>query len=127
MNVISLFSGAGGLDLGFKNAGANIVWANDIDKDAVETYKLNLDNNIICEDIKKINPEDIPDADVIIGGFPCLGFTVAKGKSRDICDFHNFLYLEYLRITKAKNPKLFLIENVPELKEGYLLKSFLIE
>src|SRR5574344_1070880 len=105
MNVISLFSGAGGLDLGLKNAGTNIIWANDIDKDATETYKMNIDDNIVCEDIKEINQKDIPDGDVIVGGFPCLGFTIAKGNCRDVLDDHNFLYLEYLRILKEKMPK----------------------
>ncbi|WP_400253934.1 DNA cytosine methyltransferase [Methanobrevibacter smithii] len=124
MNVISLFSGAGGLDLGFIKAGANIIWANDIDKWAVETYEKNIDNNIVLGDIKEISTDEIPNADLIIGGFPCLGFTVAKGSSRDICDEHNFLYLEYLRITEAKMPKAFLIENVPGIKRGLSFKDF---
>lgn len=124
MNVISLFSGAGGLDLGFTKAGANIIWANDIDEKAVETYKENIDDHIILGDIKEISVTDIPDADMIIGGFPCLGFTVAKGSSRDIGDEHNFLYLEYLRITESKKPKVFLIENVPGIKRGLSFKDF---
>lgn len=122
--MISLFSGAGGLDLGFTKAGANIIWANDIDEKAVETYKENIDDHIILGDIKEISVTDIPDADMIIGGFPCLGFTVAKGSSRDIGDEHNFLYLEYLRITESKKPKVFLIENVPGIKRGLSFKDF---
>ena len=55
MKVVSLFSGAGGLDLGFKMAGHDIIWANDLYGDAVETYRLNLGNHIVCEDIFKVN------------------------------------------------------------------------
>lgn len=124
MDVVSLFSGAGGLDLGLVKAGANIVWANDIDQDAVETYKKNIGDHIVLGDIKDIDVNDIPDCDVIVGGFPCLGFTVAKGCSRDIKDENNFLYLEYLRITEAKKPKVFLIENVPGIKRGLSFKEF---
>ncbi|MCD6371328.1 MAG: DNA cytosine methyltransferase [Candidatus Aenigmarchaeota archaeon] len=123
MRIISLFSGAGGLDLGFKKAGAKIVWANDIDKDHGITYKHNV-GDIVVEDIKKINVEDIPDADMIIGGFPCLGFTVAKGKYRKVNDDYNFLYKEYLRVLRYKKPSYFLIENVPGMIRGEQFKRF---
>ena len=72
--VLSLFSGAGGLDLGFKQAGFEIIWANDIDKYAVQTYKKNLGDHIILGDINNIDFDTIPCADVIIGGFPCQPF-----------------------------------------------------
>ena len=68
--VVSLFSGAGGLDLGFKEAGFQIVWANDFDKDAVATYNLNIGNECVFGDIEQIPSSDIPDCDIIIGGFP---------------------------------------------------------
>ena len=61
MNIISLFSGAGGLDLGLIHAGHHIVWANDIDANAVATYRANVDPNIIQADIRDININDIPD------------------------------------------------------------------
>ena len=83
MKVVSLFSGAGGLDLGFKMAGHDIIWANDMYADAVETYKKNIGDHIICEDISKIKAEDIPDCDIIIGGFPCQGFSVANTKRHE--------------------------------------------
>jgi DNA (cytosine-5)-methyltransferase 1 len=124
MKVISLFSGAGGLDLGLHKAGANIIWANDIDQDSVKSYEKNIGNHIVLGDIKEIDEKFLPDGDVIVGGFPCLGFTIAKGKSRKTCDENNFLYLEYLRLTKEIMPKLFLIENVPGMKRGISFKDF---
>ncbi|SFV65887.1 DNA-cytosine methyltransferase [hydrothermal vent metagenome] len=125
MKVISLFSGCGGVDLGFVKAGATILWANDIDCDAVKTYKQNIANHIICKDIYDVAVEEIPNgADLIVGGFPCLGFTVAKGKSRNINDSVNFLYKEYIRVLKAKKTKYFLIENVPGMRSGKEFNSF---
>lgn len=124
MKVVSLFSGAGGLDLGFVRSGAQIIWANDIDPDSVKTYAENVGDHIVLGDIEKIKESDVPDADAIIGGFPCLGFTVAKGKSRTVLDPHNFLYLEFLRITKYVRPKYFLIENVPGMIRGKDFKNF---
>jgi DNA (cytosine-5)-methyltransferase 1 len=125
MKVISLFSGCGGVDLGFIKAGAKIIWANDIDSDAVKTYQQNIGNHIVCKDIYKVDVDEIPnDADLIVGGFPCLGFTVAKGKSRNINDSVNFLYKEYIRILKAKMTKYFLIENVPGMKSGKEFNNF---
>lgn len=111
MNIISLFSGAGGLDLGLIQAGNNIVWANDIDKDAVTTYKANIGNNIICDDIKNINISTLPKADVVVGGFPCQGFSVAN-KLRSLDDNRNQLYKFFYSIIKEKQPNFFIAENV---------------
>ena len=111
MKVVSLFSGAGGLDLGFKMAGHEIIWANDLYEDAVETYRHNLGNHIVCEDISQIAAENIPDCDIIIGGFPCQGFSVANTKRHEN-DERNSLYKELIRIIDAKKPKFFLAENV---------------
>lgn len=111
MKVVSLFSGAGGLDLGFKLAGHEIVWANDLYGDAVETYKKNLGNHIVCDDIFNVKADEVPDCDIIIGGFPCQGFSVANTKRHEN-DERNALYKELIRIIKAKQPKFFLAENV---------------
>lgn len=125
MKVLALFSGCGGMDLGFEKAGADVVWANDIDKDAVKTYKHNISENIVCKDIYDIEPTEAPDdIDLIVGGFPCLGFTLAKGKSRNIDDSHNILYQQYIRILEQKLPKYFLIENVPGMKAGMNFDTF---
>lgn len=114
MRVVSLFSGAGGLDLGFIQAGHTIVWANDLYEDAVKTYRENIGQHIVCENIKEINSDDIPDCDIIIGGFPCQGFSVANTK-RSETDERNALYKELIRTIGAKRPKYFLAENVKGL------------
>jgi DNA (cytosine-5)-methyltransferase 1 len=115
MKVASLFSGCGGLDLGFKQSGFEIIWANDFFKDAVETYRLNIGNHIVYGDITKIPSNEIPDNfDVLLGGFPCQGFSVANTK-RSMKDERNFLYKELLRLIKDKRPLFFVGENVKGL------------
>jgi len=115
IKVVSLFSGCGGLDLGFINAGFDIIWANDFFPEAIETYKKNIGNHIILGDITKIKNSEIPNNfDVLLGGFPCQGFSIANGK-RSMKDKRNFLYKEMLRIVRNKKPKLFLAENVKGL------------
>ena len=109
--VISLFSGAGGLDFGLKKAGLNIIWANDFDADSCHTYEKNVGRHIICGDISKVEVERIPSADVLVGGFPCQGFSVAN-RFRSEGDKRNELYLEFLRVLRAKKPKWFVAENV---------------
>lgn len=125
--LVSLFSGAGGLDLGFKQAGFELLWANDFDADAVATYKHNIGNECVLGDIKNIHSNDIPNADVMIGGFPCQGFSMANTK-RNALDERNSLYLEYVRILKDKKPKIFIAENVKgilSLEKGEVLKAII--
>jgi DNA (cytosine-5)-methyltransferase 1 len=111
MRVASLFSGAGGLDLGFIEAGHEIIWANDLFEDATKTYKKNIGDHIVCKDISEISSEQIPEHDILIGGFPCQGFSVANtGRSEN--DVRNKLYLQFLRILQEKQPKFFVAENV---------------
>jgi DNA (cytosine-5)-methyltransferase 1 len=114
LKVISLFSGAGGMDLGFKKAGFETVWANDNFAEAVETFKKNIGPEIYSDDIEKIDLESIPDADVIIGGFPCQGFSVANTK-RTVDDERNILYRYFVKIVQHKRPKFFVAENVKGL------------
>jgi DNA (cytosine-5)-methyltransferase 1 len=111
MRVVSLFSGAGGLDLGMIKAGHDIIWANDNDEDAVETYRLNIGDHIHHGDIDRYPSEHIPRCDIVIGGFPCQGFSQAN-MLRFVRDKRNSLYLEFLRIVRDKRPKYFLAENV---------------
>ncbi len=110
--VVSLFSWCWGLDLWFINAWFEVIWANDFFKEATETYKKNIWNHIILWDICEIKSEEIPDDfDVLLGGFPCQGFSIANIK-RNMNDERNFLYREMLRIIKDKQPKIFVAENV---------------
>lgn len=111
MRAVSLFSGAGGLDLGLIQAGHEVVWANDWDADAVETYRQNIGHNIVCKDIAKIKSADIPDSDVVVGGFPCQGFSRANWQ-RAKGDQRNKLYRQLLRVIRDKKPLYFLAENV---------------
>ena len=100
------------MDLGFINAGFEIVWANDFFKEAVESYRKNVDSRIVFGDITKIDSSEMPDnVDLVIGGFPCQGFSVANNK-RSMKDERNFLYKEMLRVINDKKPKFFVAENV---------------
>lgn len=113
--VVSLFAGAGGMDLGFIHSGFEVLWANDFNPDAVNTYKKNIGEHITLGDITQISSLDIPNnPDVVIGGFPCQGFSIAN-KHRSMEDERNFLYKELLRVIKDKQPKFFLAENVKGL------------
>lgn len=111
MNIISLFSGAGGLDLGFKKAGFNIVWANEYDKTIWETYEKNHNTPLDKRDIRNIPSNEIPDCDGIIGGPPCQSWSEA-GAQRGIDDSRGKLFYEFIRILKDKRPKFFVAENV---------------
>lgn len=111
--AISLFSGAGGLDLGFENAGFRTIWANDFEPDACKTHENWSSAKVVCDDIAKIDTSDIPDADIMLGGFPCQGFSLSG--PRKIDDSRNVLYKHYVRIVKEKKPLLFLGENVKGL------------
>lgn len=127
MKVVSLFSGAGGLDLGFIQAGHTIVWANDLFHDAVSTYRINLGDHIVEDDIRKIPSKDIPNCDIVIGGFPCQGFSIANtGRHAD--DERNILYLELLRVIRDKQPLFFVAENVKgilSLEQGAIFQNIL--
>lgn len=111
MRIVSLFSGAGGLDLGLMKAGNEIVWANDCDQDCVKTYEHNIGNHIEPGLIEDISSTLIPECDVVVGGFPCQGFSQAN-LLRFEEDKRNRLYLEFLRVIHDKKPKWFLAENV---------------
>lgn len=111
MRIVSLFSGAGGLDLGLCKAGHEIIWAIDIDKDAVQTYRENISDNILLGDVTAIDFNSLPDCDVIVGGFPCQGFSIANRK-RNISDERNLLYKSFYNAIKIKKPRFFIAENV---------------
>jgi DNA (cytosine-5)-methyltransferase 1 len=129
MTVLSLFSGAGGLDLGLIKAGNAVIWANDIDENAVETYRKNIGSHITCADIKEIRATDLPIADVVVGGFPCQGFSQAN-MQRSVYDERNKLYKHFYTIIKEKQPKYFIAENVKgilSLGGGDIIKTIITE
>lgn len=111
LKVASLFSGAGGLDLGFRNAGHTIVWANDFDHDSTVTYKKNIGDEVVCADIAQVDGGDIPAFDILVGGFPCQGFSRAN-IHRVANDDRNSLYVHVVRILRDRQPRFFLLENV---------------
>lgn len=128
--VISMFSGAGGLDMGFHNEGFKILWANDFAQDACDTYDrwANYNENgirkaksectiIECGDISKIDLNSIlpgVEVDVVLGGFPCQGFSLAG--PRQVDDSRNVLYRHFVEMVRLKSPKVFVAENVIGIK-----------
>jgi len=113
MEIISLFSGCGGLDRGFENAGFNVIWANDNDKNILSTYKYNHPNtNIVIGNVSKISSNKIPNGVFgLIGGPPCQSWSAA-GNGLGIDDPRGKLFFEYIRILEDKKPLFFLAENV---------------
>lgn len=115
--IISLFSGCGGLDLGFHQEGYETVWANDFDHWACETFKKNIGDVIVEGDIEQIDPYDntsIPDCDIVLGGFPCQDFSMIW-KRPGLDGERGNLYKSFLRVVDAKKPKVFVAENVKGL------------
>jgi DNA (cytosine-5)-methyltransferase 1 len=112
MKIVSFFAGAGGLDLGFENAGFDVIWANEYDKSIWETYEHNHKNTFLDKrSIANIPSNEVPDCDGIIGGPPCQSWSEA-GSLRGINDSRGQLFFEFIRILSAKQPKFFLAENV---------------
>ncbi len=129
MKVISLFAGCGGLDLGLVQAGHNIVFATDFDKDCKITYDNNFDHELLLKDIKELKGEELPEYDILTGGFPCQGFSIAN-LYRNVKDERNELYLEIVRLLNETKPKFFLAENVPgilSLGKGEVVKQIMKE
>lgn len=112
MNIISLFSGAGGLDLGFEKAGFKTVWANEYDKEIWETFEKNFPYTTLDRrSIRDIPSCDIPEAIGLIGGPPCQSWSEA-GALRGIEDHRGQLFFEFIRVLRDKKPLFFLAENV---------------
>ncbi len=128
--IVSLFSGAGGLDLGFEQAGFHTIWANEYDKTIWATYERNFPNTTLDRrSITDVSPDEIPDSIGIIGGPPCQSWSEA-GAHRGIEDKRGQLFYDYIRILKVKKPKFFLVENVSGIlqpKHATAFKGFLQE
>ena len=101
LKIVSFFSGAGGLDLGFQQAKTKIIWANEYDSSIYPTYIKNLGNHLVTKSIVDIDPEEVPDCDGIIGGPPCQSWSQA-GAGRGIDDSRGQLFLNYVNIIKEK-------------------------
>lgn len=124
LKTVALFAGCGGLDLGFKNAGFNIIWANDNNKKVQETYRYNhKEAELVIKSLVDIKSEEIPECDVIIGGPPCQSWSLAgamKGKE----DSRGQLFYEYVRVIKDKRPMAFVAENVKGIVSKAHINSF---
>ncbi len=124
MNIISLFAGCGGLDLGFRLAGFNPVWANEYDRTIWDTYQFNHTDTLLDRrDIRKINSDEVPDCMGIIGGPPCQSWSAA-GAKRGIDDCRGQLFWDYIRIVRDKQPLFFLAKNVSGILSPRNLDAF---
>lgn len=128
MKVVSLFSGCGGLDLGFVQSGYKIIWANDFDKYAVQTYTTNFGPHIILGDINEIALDSIPNFDLLIGGFPCQPFSM-MGAELGFEDTRGTLFFRIAEIIKNKidngvKPRAIVLENVRSLRTHNGGKTF---
>jgi DNA (cytosine-5)-methyltransferase 1 len=125
--AIDLFAGAGGLSLGFELAGFKVIWSNDNNKWASATYDKNFGKGIMhLGNIE--NVKEFPKADLVIGGYPCQGFSLAG--TRLVADPRNKLYLEFARCVRQVQPKFFVAENVPgmlTLGDGKIIKAMIRE
>lgn len=125
MRVASMFSGIGGIDLGFQQAGFDIVWANEFDKDAATTYRFNFGKDHLIEgDIREIDVSTIPDFDVLVAGFPCQPFS-KMGFQKGFNDPRGNLFFQIARVVEAKRPSIIFLENVANLLEHDAGRSFL--
>lgn len=115
IKFIDLFAGIGGFRLGFEKAGCECVFSCEVDEHACEMYELNFGDNPKC-DITKLNPEDIPDFDILCAGFPCQSFSIC-GKQQGFYETRGTLFFDICRILEAKSPQAFMLENVSNLEK----------
>jgi modification methylase rho11sI len=116
LRVVSLFSGIGGFEegLNLSELPFKVVFASEIDKFAQQSYGANFDSSVMVGDITKISETEIPDHDLLVGGFPCQAFSIA-GQRKGFEDTRGTLFFDVLRILREKKPKYFLLENVKNL------------
>ncbi len=121
-----MFAGIGGICLGFKQAGYDIVWANERDRAACKTYRHNFGNDWLYEsDVCKVVAHSIPDFDVLTAGFPCQPFSIA-GEQKGFLDPRGNLFFEIARVVNEKRPKVIFLENVSNLVEHDNGRTFLV-
>lgn len=125
MKVVSFFSGCGGLDLGFEQAVFEVVWANDNDPAVKETYLLNHPGTYLClKDMRELSMYEIPECDGFIGGPPCQSWSEG-GKQLGLDDERGKMFLTYISIIRAKQPKFFVIENVKGILSDKHFQTFM--
>lgn len=126
--VGSMFAGIGGICMGFRDAGCKLVWANEIDKHACITYRLNFGDDYLVEgDIQEIKSQDIPSFDILTAGFPCQAFS-SVGLLGGFDDPRGNLFFETARVAKAIQPRVIFLENVANLvkhDEGNTFKTII--
>ncbi|ONI47391.1 hypothetical protein AN643_04585 [Candidatus Epulonipiscioides saccharophilum] len=110
--VASLFAGVGGICLGFKNAGANIIWANEMDKGACITYKHNFNHPLIESKIEDVDLNSIPKIDILTSGFPCTSFSIAGYQKGFEDEKSGHLFMETLKVIKTTQPQVIFLENL---------------
>lgn len=114
--IASLFAGVGGIDLGFELTGKfKTIYANEFDKNARITYSKNFSSNLDPRDIRGVDPDDLPDVDLIASGFPCTSFSIAGYRKGFEDENTGDLFFETLRFIVAKQPKVVFLENVKNL------------
>ncbi|RIK82918.1 MAG: hypothetical protein DCC68_05225 [Planctomycetota bacterium] len=120
-SVVSLFAGCGGLDVGFRDLGFDLVYACDNDPSAIDCYARNIDKRAYIRDVTSVafhaDIRELGGCDVVLGGFPCQGFSKAGPKRKD--DVRNALYVEMLRAVEALRPKVFIAENVDGISQNF--------
>ena len=122
-SFIDLFAGIGGIRLGFEAAGGHCVFSSEFDENACKTYEANFGEHP-SGDITKIDAKDIPDFDILLGGFPCQAFSIIGKKEGFENETCGTLFFEIERILKAKMPKAFMLENVRNLTAHDKGKTF---
>ena len=114
MTVSGFFAGVGGIEIGFKQAGFDIVWSNEIDEKASKTFRKNHSNLLVTDDIHNISSDSVPDTDIIVGGFPCQAFSVA-GYRKGFEDERGEVFFQLAIFISQKLPRVIFIENVKNL------------
>lgn len=126
IRIASMFAGIGGICCGFKQAGAEIVWANECDPAACRTYRRNFGGSYLLEnDVRTVNFHLAPDFDVLTAGFPCQPFSIA-GRQKGFTDPRGNLFFEIGRMINLKHPRAIFLENVPNLIEHDEGRTFLV-
>ena len=124
MKLVSFFSGCGGMDLGFEQAGFDVAWANEFDSSIRQTYRFNHSNTFLCgKDIRDVDVSEIPDCDGFIGGPLCQSWSTG-GSKRGLNDSRGKVFLDYIRLIKGKRPKFFVIENVAGIISDHHFVTF---